>query len=112
MAFSENLKRLRKQNGIKQKELGEYIGYGCTAIANYESGRNKPDLDIALKIAQYFHVTLDELVREGESQPAPLLLLEEEEVKRTYETLREMFPQAQTQMLAAASLILSKKECH
>ena len=61
-AFSEQLKTLRKQKGIKQKTLADALGFGSTAIANYESGRNEPSLDTLLKIAAYLEVSTDTLL--------------------------------------------------
>ena len=41
--FKNTLKFLRLQNKLTQKSLGAAIGYGYTAISNYESGRNEPN---------------------------------------------------------------------
>ena len=43
-AFSSRLKALRKKRNINQAVLAKMLGYGYTAIANYESGRNEPSL--------------------------------------------------------------------
>lgn len=38
------------------------MGYGYTAVANYESGRNEPSIDDLIKIADFFQVSMDVLV--------------------------------------------------
>lgn len=38
------------------------LGYKYTAISNYESGRNKPSIDNLIKLADFFEVSIDELV--------------------------------------------------
>ena len=43
--FPQILKTLRQSRKVTQSKLAEALGYGCTAIANYESGRNEPDID-------------------------------------------------------------------
>lgn len=54
--FPEILRTLRNSRKVTQAQLAEALGYGYTAIANYESGRNEPNIDTILKIADYFDV--------------------------------------------------------
>ena len=60
--FAQRLRELRKGNNISQKKLSNYLNFGYTAIANYDSGINQPSLDTVKKIAQYFNVTVDYLI--------------------------------------------------
>lgn len=60
--FSVRLKMLRKQRNINQARLAKMLGYGYTAIANYESGRNEPSLGDLCRIADFFDVSTDYLL--------------------------------------------------
>ncbi|MGN0135707.1 helix-turn-helix domain-containing protein [Anaerotignum sp.] len=60
--FAKNLKKYRKQKKYSQTKLAQYIHYGYTAIANYESGRNEPSIDVLILLANALDVTVDELV--------------------------------------------------
>lgn len=60
--FAQNLKALRKAKKVTQQELSEVLGYGYTAVANYESGRNEPSLQDLIRIADFFDVSLDNLL--------------------------------------------------
>ena len=67
MEFRERLKFLRENyyiNGKKltQTQLANILGYGYTAISNYESGRNEPSISDLKKIAGFFNVSLDYLL--------------------------------------------------
>ena len=62
MDFHKRLHFLRKEKGITQKDLADVLGYGYTAISNYESGKNEPSIRDIVKIADYFDVTIDYLV--------------------------------------------------
>ena len=67
MEFRERLKFLRENyyvNGKKltQTQLANILGYGYTAISNYESGRNEPSINDLKKIADFFIVSLDYLL--------------------------------------------------
>lgn len=61
-SLGEQLKKLRKVSKISQKILAENIGISQSAVANYESGYRMPNHEILLKLADYFDVTLDELL--------------------------------------------------
>ena len=60
----ENIRKLREGNHETQAQLADFIGYGTTTIANYESGIRLPDIETAYRIAKHYHVSLDELVTE------------------------------------------------
>ena len=58
----KNIKMLRKQKQLTQKELADMLGYGYTAISNYENGRNEPSIKDLIKISDIFDISVDELI--------------------------------------------------
>lgn len=60
--IKERLKRLRKENGVSQKEVADHIGLSVSAYSNYEQGIREPSLDILLKLSDYFDTTCDYLL--------------------------------------------------
>lgn len=61
--FSENLKNLRRSQGISQEELADKIGVSKSSIGMYEQGKRLPKTDTVMKkIAEYFGVSLDYLM--------------------------------------------------
>ena len=64
MAFiNKNLKFLRAQQGMTQKQLAEKLGLKQAAIGAYEEERSTPPLASLLDITKIFNVNLDDLVR-------------------------------------------------
>lgn len=59
----KNLAALRKQKGISQAELGAAIGVARSTICQYEKGNRNPDRETLIKIADYFGVPIDYLLR-------------------------------------------------
>ena len=57
--FGERLKSLRKQNKKTQKELAKELGISPASIIYYEKAQKMPTIDTVIKIANYFHVSLD-----------------------------------------------------
>ncbi|MCD7771672.1 MAG: helix-turn-helix transcriptional regulator [Oscillospiraceae bacterium] len=58
-----NLKALREGNNLSRKEVAEAIGINIQTYATYERGRNEPPIEILLRLAMYYEVTLDFLVQ-------------------------------------------------
>ena len=59
--FAKNLVYLRKQKDFSQRELAEKVGVTQVAISQYESGESVPRINIAIKLADVFGVTCEEL---------------------------------------------------
>ena len=60
--FGERLMELRKKANMTRAELGEICGVAPSTIVNYERGTRIPYADTALKMADYFHITVHELL--------------------------------------------------
>lgn len=58
--YSGNIiRKLRKEFGYTQKELGEKVGVSNSAIANYEKGFRAPLQDTLFKLAEIFEVSVN-----------------------------------------------------
>ena len=57
-----NLKLLRKEKGLTQKQVADRIGLAISAVSSYESGSRYPSYDILIKLAHIFHVSTDYLL--------------------------------------------------
>ncbi len=60
---NKNLKFLRVQQGLTQKQLAEKLGLKQAAIGAYEEERSTPPLASLLDIIKIFNVNLDDLVK-------------------------------------------------
>lgn len=57
-----NLKKLRAQKGVSQKQLGEIIGVSQQSINKYENYDIEPDISTLILMARYFHTSVDFLI--------------------------------------------------
>lgn len=60
------LRQLRQEHKISCRQLGRDIGISASALSHYETGINVPSMENLLKIAEYFHVSVDYLLERSE----------------------------------------------
>ena len=60
--IAENIKYLRKREGISQEEFAERFGVSRQSVSKWESGESTPDITKCLEIAQYYDISIDMLV--------------------------------------------------
>jgi transcriptional regulator with XRE-family HTH domain len=60
--LSNNLKKLREVKKLTQKNLSEMLGVGISTVSGWESGYRHPDVEILVKIADLFDVSVDSLL--------------------------------------------------
>ncbi|MFD2598792.1 XRE family transcriptional regulator [Sphingobacterium corticis] len=60
--ISANLKYLRKKKGLTQQQFADAIEIKRASVGAYEEDRAEPKYDLLKKIADFFDLTMDELV--------------------------------------------------
>jgi methanogenic corrinoid protein MtbC1 len=66
--FGNQLKKIRKDRNLKQKDLAQILDVAQSTIANYEQGIRFPDEDMLLRIADIFGVSVDYLLGRSSSE--------------------------------------------
>lgn len=60
--FNENLRDVREQKGLSQKEVAEKIGVAKSTYSLYESGNREPNVQTIKKISDVLNVSADKLL--------------------------------------------------
>ena len=60
--IGEKLRQLRSEKGNTQLELAKAVNVSVKTVKSWESDINDPDLSHAIAIAEYYDITIDELV--------------------------------------------------
>lgn len=87
MSFGERLKVVRKELKYSQEKLGSLIGYGNTTINGYESGTNKPSLDVFIKLCNIFKRDPNYFLQDDIIGIAPKLNPEDQYIIDNYKSL-------------------------
>ena len=62
----KNLRKLRKEKGITQKELAKLVGLSQQSINKYENTASEPDIKNLIALADFFDTSVDYLVGNSE----------------------------------------------
>ena len=62
MRFHDNLKFLRRKKGFSQQRLADILGIGRPALNSYERN-TQPNMELLIKMADHFNVSVDALLR-------------------------------------------------
>jgi transcriptional regulator with XRE-family HTH domain len=52
----------RKEKGITQDELANYVGVSKASVSKWETGQSYPDVTFLPMLASYFNISIDELI--------------------------------------------------
>lgn len=110
--FAEKLTELRGARSLTQSELGAALDVSGKTVSRWENGTSEPDIQMLLKLAEFFGVTTDALLCTGKSvdhkDPTAVLralyegLDRKEAVHMTFRLLRALQPSRYANMFSEA----------
>ncbi len=63
------LSELRKEKGITQKELADYLNVSDKTVSHWECDKYSPDISVIPVLAEFFGVTCDEILKGERKEP-------------------------------------------
>ena len=60
--LAENLRYLRKKNGLNQDDMNTILNISRQSYSNYENCKRTPDLDTLVRLSRHFKISLDDLL--------------------------------------------------
>lgn len=94
------LKELRKEKGITQEQFAETLNISGRTVSRWETGNNMPDISLLVEIADFFNVSIPEIIN-GERKSEIM----EKEVKEVAEMLSDYAGEEKTLLLKRARII-------
>lgn len=58
----KNMKLLRTEMGVSQQQVADVIGVSQQSINKYENHKIEPDIATLIRLADYFHTSVDYLI--------------------------------------------------
>lgn len=59
----KGLREIRKNKKLSQVKVSMDLNICREALSHYENGRRSPDIDMLVKMSEYFNVSIDYLIR-------------------------------------------------
>lgn len=85
--IAKTLVSKRREKGITQDELAEYIGVSKASVSKWETGQSYPDITFLPQLAAYFNISIDELM---DYTPQ----MTKEDIRKLYQKLASRFADA------------------
>ena len=60
--IGENIKSIRKANGLSQSQFGKLLGFSARTISDWENGNTEPDITTIKNISKIFKVCYEEIL--------------------------------------------------
>ena len=79
MGISENIKLLREQYGLSQKELGQIAGVSDKAVSTWKQGLKEPRMGAIQKIADHFGIQKSNIIEDNGLQSQSVTLTPRDE---------------------------------
>lgn len=62
LCIGQNIRRLRRERNLTQEEVAAHLGISFQSVSKWERGEGYPDITLLPALANYFHITIDELL--------------------------------------------------
>lgn len=85
--ISQILVEQRRKRGVTQEALASYLGVTKSSVSKWETGLSYPDITLLPQIAEFFQITVDELIGYAPQ-------MSKEEIRREYRRLSGKFASA------------------
>ena len=66
------LKELRTTRKLTQQQVADYIGCSPVTYSRYENGSRQPSIEVILRLADLFGITVDSLLGKNENRNSSL----------------------------------------
>ena len=61
--FLKGLKKIREERNLNQLKVALDLNISREALSHYENGKRSPDVEMLLRLSDYFGVSIDYLIR-------------------------------------------------
>lgn len=105
--YGESLKYQREINGLTQSKLAKDTGLNQQMISWWESGKGLPNIEFCVKLANFYNISLDELI--GRTDGSGAITLSNSPKSKIEEIYEKLNRQNQLMALGYLTALLQKQ---
>ena len=109
MALSNNIKRLREEKGILQKEVATEVGLGISHYSKIENGQREASVELLDKLAKFYGITIDQIVHMDSEVPTEITL-EDKTANEQVRLIAELDEKDKSIIFGMIETMLTKKK--
>jgi len=89
--FAKNIRKIRKNNHLTQKELAEKLGVGISTVSDWEKAKKMPRAGVIEKISNEFKITKSSLFEDLEKNEIENTLVQPQVLSDREQELLDLF---------------------
>lgn len=87
MSISKNIKKLRLEHNLSQKEFAKIAGVSDKAVSTWENGTKEPRMGTIQKIADFFGIKKSDIIEDNDDNLPELTEKDEREIESDLEDM-------------------------
>ena len=87
MSISKNIKKLRLEHNLSQKEFAKIAGVSDKAVSTWENGTKEPRMGTIQKIADFFGIKKSDIIEDNDDDLPELTEKDEREIESDSEDM-------------------------
>ncbi len=104
------IKQLREKKGITQTQIAELINMHRSNYSRVESGDRDLSIDAIKKLAEYFNMTIDDIVNFDDSKTPKEITIENKTLTEKIKLIDELSKEEQSMVFKMIDSFLTKKK--
>ena len=109
MSLANNIKYLREQKGMLQKQVATQMGLGISHYNKIENGQREASVDLLDKLARFYGITIDQIVHMEEEVPTEVTL-EDKSAMEQARLIAELDDKDRSVIFGMIETMLTKKK--
>src|SRR5690554_3272878 len=109
MSIADNIKRLREQKGLLQKEVAAEMNLGVSHYSKIENAQREASVDLLDRLAKFYGITIDQIVHMGKEVPTEVTL-EDKTANEQMRLLAELDEKDKSVIFGMIETMLTKKK--
>ena len=109
MSLSNNIKRLREEKGLLQKQIASEMGLGISHYSKIENGQREASVELLDKLARFYGITIDQIVRMETDVPKEISV-EDKTASEQVRLIAELDEKDKSVIFSMIETMLTKKK--
>ncbi|KAA1240360.1 helix-turn-helix domain-containing protein [Aquimarina sp. RZ0] len=109
MSLADNIKRIREDKGLRQKEVANAIDMGYTSYNKVENGSREISVVEIQRLASFYNITVDQIINLDDKLPKEVVI-EDKEAKEQLRLISELDTDDRTIIFKIIDKMLTSKK--